>query len=210
MTGDTLQPLEPGSDLNQAVRFYARGRRRSLAGMPRMSRSHFYGIPTATIPAAAFPARDVLVTFWTAIRITGAAPTGLIFEFGSDATAIAAWLNDDEISLRAGDAAAGDRALATFTNPGGSLPVGLELDLVFAVRPGDGRVRIWGNGKEIARDIALGGALPSGWGASSPGAFATSANGTLPGDVSQTGAPSSFDVISPLSVFSKQVPRHFV
>lgn len=258
---EQLQPLETGTDLNQALRFHSRERRRSLAGVPELFRTLFLGIPTATIPAGSFPVRDVLVTFWTAVRITGATPAGLVFEFGDGTTAIAAWLNDTDIQFRAGDAAAADRGLATFDNTV-SLPDTLELDLVFACRPGDGRVRIWGNGLEIARDNATGASegagaftvgrlyeiltigttdftligaesntvgllfdatgvgsgtgtartrdLPTGWAADSAGAFAAAATGALPADVLQTGAPSDFDVIQPLSVFLSQVPRHFV
>lgn len=209
MPDETLTPLESGTDLNQALRFHSRERRRSLAGVPELFRTLLLPIPTAAIPVGSFPVRDVLVTFWTAIRITGATPAGLIFEVGDGTTAIAAWLNDTDIQLRAGGSAAADRGLATFDNTV-SLPDTLELDLVFAVRPGDGRVRIWGNGNEIARDTASGGEFPAGWAADSLGAFAAAANGALPADVLQTGAPSDFDVIQPLSVFVGQVPRHFI
>lgn len=208
--GATNTPLKQLDAVEQAAHFHSRERRRSLAGVPELFRSHFFGsIPTTPILAASFPARDTLVTFWTAIRITGAAPAGLVFELGDAATAIAFWIDDTELSLRAGDAAADDRGIATFDNTV-SLPVGLELDLVCAVRPGDGRVRIWGNGEEIARGVAVNGQLPNGWAALSNGAFATAAVGALPADVTETGAPNNFDVIQPLSVFVGQVPRHFI
>ncbi len=193
----------------QTALFHSRERRKSLAGIPDLFWTHNYAIPTATLPAASFPVRDTLITFWTVIRITGATPTGLIFEIGNSTTGIAAWIDDNEVSFRAGDAGAADRGLATFDNTV-SLPNTLELDLVFAVRPGDGRVRIWGNGTEIARGTASGGQLPNGWGASSDGAFAAAATGTIPADVTQSGAPSNFDVIQSLSVFVGQVPQHFV
>lgn len=202
-------PIKSLNDQEQAVFFHSRERRLSLLGVPEMSRTLLQPIPTTPVLAASFPDRDVLVTFWTSIRITGALPVGLIFELGDATTAIAAWVNDTTINLRAGDSLAADRGLATFTQAGG-LPDTLELDLVFAVRPGDGRVRIWGNGLEIARDTAANGQLPNGWAASSNGAFAAAAVGALPADVTQTGAPSDFDVIQPLSVFMGQVPRHFI
>ena len=199
-------------DQGQAVLFHGRERRKSLAGVPELLRSLRLGaIPTTPVLSASFPVRTVPVTFWTAIRITGATPTGLIFELGDGTTAIAAWVNDTEISFRAGGSAAADRGIATFDNTV-SLPNTLELDLVFSVRPGDGRVRIWGNGEEIARGVASGGQFPSSglWAAASNGAFAAAAVGALPADVLQTGAPTNFEVIQPLSVYMGTVPRHFV
>lgn len=208
---ELLEPLQAGTDLNQALRFHSRERRRSLAGIPELFKTHFFGIPTATLAAASFPTRDTLVTFQTSIRIvTGVTAAGLIFEIGDAATAIAAWVDTPGLlSFRAGDALAADRGLATFNN-GGAWPDTMELDLVFAVRPGDGRVRIWGNGEDIARDTAANGQLPLGWAASSDGAFAAAATGALPADVLETGAPVDFEVIQPLSVYIGQVPRHFI
>lgn len=206
----TGTPLKAFDAVEQAVYFHSRERRRSLAGVPELFRTLLLSdIPTTPVLATSFPTRDVLVTLWTSIRITGAAPTGLIFELGDAATALAAWIDDTNVILRAGDAAADDRGIATFDNTV-SLPIGLELDLVYAIRPGDGRVRIWGNGEEIARGVATNGQLPNGWAASSNGAFAAAAVGALPADVTQTGAPTNFEVIQPLSVFVGQVPRHFV
>ncbi len=209
MAESAFSSLEAGTNLGQSVRFHSRERRRSLAGVPELFRTLSLAIPTASIPTGSFPDREAVFTFQTAIRITGGTPVGLIFEFGNATTAIAAWLNDTDIQFRAGGVAAADRGLATFDNTV-SLPLTLEMDLVFAVRPGDGRVRIWANGGEIARDTASGGAFPAGWAADSAGAFAAAASGALPADVLQTGAPSDFDVIQPMSVFAGQVPRHFV
>ena len=206
---ETSTPLKPFDAVEQAVYFHSRERRRSLAGVPEMFRTRFSGIPVTPVLATEFPSRDVLFAFWTAVRITGATPTGLIFELGDATTAIAAWIDDNEINLRAGDAAAADRGLAQFDNVA-SLPNTIELDLVFAVRPGDGRVRIWGNGTEIARGVATNGQLTNGWAASSNGAFAAAAVGALPADVTQTGAPTNFEVIQPMSVYVGQVPRHFI
>lgn len=206
---ENLTRLKALDGVEQAVYFHSRERRKSLAGVPELARTRLYPIPTSPVLATEFPDRDLLFAFWTAVRITGATPAGLIFELGDATTAIAAWIDGGDISFRAGDALAADRALATFTQ-GPPLPNGLELDLVFAVRPGDGRVRIWGNGTEIARDTAANGQLPNGFAAASNGAFAAAAVGALPADVTQTGAPSDFDVIQPLSVFRGQVPRHFI
>jgi hypothetical protein len=148
---ETETRLKQLSGVEQAVYFHARERRRSLAGVPELFQTHRFALIPDTIAANQFPVLDGLVTWTTAVRITGAAPTGLLFCLGDATTGIAAWIDDDEISFRAGDAADPDRAIATFTNAPGSLPVDLEVDLVFACRPGDGRVRIWANGREIAR-----------------------------------------------------------
>lgn len=201
------------TDQRQAALLTSRQRRRSLAGVPDLHRTHFLGsIPTTSIPAASFPSRSKLVTFWTAVRITENAGQhrGLIFELGDSTTGIAAWIDDDQIGFRAGDSGVDDRAFATWTTGTGELPVGLEVDLVFGIQPGTGRVRIWGNGGEIARAEATNGAFASGWAAASDGSFATAVNGTTPADVPQTGAPAGFEVIQALSVYVGVVPRHFV
>lgn len=207
---DTSTPLKIFDEVEQAIYFHGRERRKSLAGVPELFRTSFSVIPTTPLLATQFPTRDTVITFQTSIRINAGASTGLIFELGDATTAIAAWINTDGISLRAGGSAAADRALADFDN-GAALPTGLELDLVFAIRPGDGRARIWANGTEIARDTASGGQFPSSlWAASSNGAFAAAAVGALPADVLETGAPTNFEVIQSLSAFVSQVPRHFV
>ena len=206
---ESATPLKQLDAVEQAAYFHSRERRRSLAGVVEMFRTRFYAIPTTSVLATEFPSRDVLFTFKTAIRITTGASTGLLFELGDATTAIAAWVTDTTINFRAGNAAADDRGIATFDNTV-ALPTDLELDLVFAVRPGDGRVRIWGNGNELARGVAANGQLPAGWAASSNGAFAAAAVGPLPADVTVTTAPANLEVIEPLSVYVGQVPRHFV
>lgn len=211
-----LQPLLSATEQQQAGLFYARERRRSLAGLPRLSRTHRYPIPTATIPAAAWVAdvRNAPVTFQTAIRITsGVSATGLVFEIGNATTAIALYLDTTvggSITLRAGGAAVGSFAEAVFEDLLSPFPDTIEFDIVASVRPGDGRARLWINGNEAARDTASGGALSAGWAAASDGAFAAAATGALPGDVTQTGAPTGFEVIEPLSGYARQFPRHFV
>jgi len=208
----SIQPARwPGRALTeqeQAVYFHARERRKSLAGVPEMYRALRFPIPTSPVLAASFPNRSSPVTFATAIRIIDAAPSGLIFAFGDVTTSLAFWVDGDTIGVRAGSSG-DDAAIATFVNAGGDLPVGLELDLVFAVRPGDGRVRLWGNGREIARAEAVNGQLPAGWAAASNGSFAGAAAGSLPAEVTAVGAPVGFVVIEPLSVYAG-IPKHFV
>ena len=197
----------------QARRYYARERRKALdGGPPALHRTREYPIPSTPILAAEFPDTDVPITLRTRVRIVANAGVheGLIFEVGDAATAMAAWIDDDQIAFRAGDALAADRGLASVTTGTGELQIDREFDLTFVVNPGDGRVRIWDRGdNELARDAASNGQLPNGWAASSNGAFAAAAVGALPADVLQTGAPNGFVVIRPLSVFVGQVPRHF-
>lgn len=199
----------PGT--GQALRYNARERRLSLAGVPELSRTHRFAIPTASIAAGQFPAAALSrpVTFWTGVRFGAGAHSGLVFEFGNATAAIALYVDGQVLTLRAGSAAAGDFVEATYDR-GAAFPEGLRLDLVAAVHPGTGRARLWANGLEVARGEASGGALPAGWAASSTGAFAAAAQGALPADVTQTGAPANFAVVRPLSAYVGQAPRHFV
>ena len=175
-----------------------------------MARTHLFAIPTATVLATQFPDRDVPFSFTTSIRITALNPVGLIFELGDATTAIAAWVDNNLLSFRAGEAAADDRGIAVFNNTV-DLDDTREFRLTFAVSPGDGRVRIYGSGGlELARGVAVNGQLTNGWAAASNGAFAAAATGALPADVTETGTPTNFEVIEPLRAFVGQVPRHFI
>lgn len=196
----------------------ARDRRRSLLGVVDLHRTlQVPGIPTATIPNASFPlvTRQVWVTFVTAIRIgSGATHRGLIFELGSSTSGVAAWVEDDRIGFTAGNGAVTtvDAATGTFVITGG-LPDTLVLDLVLAVRPADGKIRVWVNGFEEIRATASGGSLLSGqWADAGDGSFAAAPNGTVALNVPATSrvAPNGFDVILPLSVYAKQIPKHFI
>ena len=208
---ETLQPLKALNELEQAVLFHARERRKSLAGVPEMFRTHqiFGGtvMTVASIATATFPVRTGEVTFKTAIRFSDntSTRTGLIFEFGSSTAGVAIWIEDQQIGFRAGGL--GDNgALATFAN-GAQWPAGLELDIVASVRPGLGIIEIWLNGQTVLK--AQSDAFTQ-WAASSEGSFAAAVQGTTPSDVVQTGAPSNFAVIEPLSVYIGQRPRQMV
>lgn len=210
--GRALRQLAALTGPQQAAYFHSRERRRSLAGVLELFRTHVFAIPTASVAVAAFPDpnRDRPFTIRTAVQITGAAAAGLIFEFGDATTAMALFLSGGQVlTARAGDAGASDRALASW-DFGDTFPDGMTLDIVVAVRPGDGRIRIWVGGNEVARATATNGKLDNGWAAASTGAFAAAAQGALPADVTETGAPSDFLVITPLSAYVGQVPRHFV
>jgi len=214
-----LQPLKQLDGQEQAIFFHSRERRRSLAGIPEMNRTHrIYGdtvmevadIATGTI----FPVRTNLISFKTAIAITENAGQhrGLVFEFGDDAIGAALWVGDQTIGFHAGEDGTVNGATALFDNTI-ELPVGLELELIAAVRPGDGRVRVWANGDELTRSTASsdGFGTAGAWTAASNGSFAAAAQGTVVPDVPaiSQGAPAGFAVIEPLSIYEGQVPRHF-
>lgn len=216
----TLRPLKEFDGREQAVYFHSRERRRSLAGIVELHRTHriFGGtsMPVANIDVASvFPVRTTLITFRTSVRIIAGAGQhrGLMFELGDATIGAAAWVGDQTIGFHAGEDGVVDGATALFDNSA-ELPVGLELELVFGVRPGDGRVRMWGNGTEIARSVASSGdfGAAGAWAAASAGSFAAAAQGTVVPDVPviSQGAPAGFEVIEPLSVYVGQVPRHFV
>jgi len=215
---EALTPFERGTDLNQAVRFHARDRRRSLAGIVDLFRTvRLFGSSVMALTPidtdAQFPDRAAPITFRTAVRITDNAGThaGLVFELGSATRGAALWIEDDKIGFHAGAAGTTNGATAEFDNAA-ELPPGLELELVAAIRPGDGLVRLWGNGLEIARGVASGGDFSGDWADTEDGSFATApVTGTVtdvPAGSRQ--APDGFEVIEPLSVYVGQVPRHFV
>jgi len=190
-----------------AVLLNARERRLALAGEPEQFRTHVYQIPTATIPPAAFPVRTGPVTWRTAIRITnGGSCAGLIFEFGDSGTGnCCAWINfDGSLHFRAGGLSTAF-AHAIWTK--GLFPTGQKLELIFVAQPSIRLAAIYVDGKERARAFSSG--PMNEWARNANGAFAAAANGPMPADVIQTGAPNGFDVIKPLSVYWKQRPRHF-
>lgn len=219
-----MAELEIGSSENlhtQVRRLHARERRRSLAGLPELSRTHRFfdavggamAVETITT-AASFGSRAGPVTFQSAIRITenGGEHRGIVFEIGGTTNGIALWVGDQTIGFHAGAAGTTNGATALFDN-GSELPPGMEIDLVVSAIPGTGKVRMWGNGREIARAQASGLIFsPMVWSGSGNGSFATMLKDTLVSDVPVESAitPTGFEVIEPLSVYQKQVPRHFV
>lgn len=215
MTIEQLNPIDP----SQAHLFHSRERRKSLAGIPELHRTHriFGGtaMAVADVDAAQFPTRTTLCTWKTAIRITENAGQhrGIILELGDSDIGVAAWVGDQTIGFHAGEDGTVNGATALY-DAGAELPVGLELELVFSVSPGDGKVRIWGNGIEIARSESSGGDFGTAgtWANSSNGSFAAAIQGTTPVDVPaiSQGAPAGFEVIEPLSIYVGQKPRHFV
>jgi len=165
------------TEQEQAAFFYARERRRSLAGILKLNRTARIGamvtMEADITDALLSPLVASPITFQTAIRVNSAADSGLIFGYGS-----------------------------------GTRGIGLcEADVVASCKPGQGMVRIWVNGREAARNDIMSSlddfALPG-----VDGVFAKA--GALPSSITEQGAPSGFEVIEPLSVYTRQYPRHFV
>lgn len=208
-------------DRLQSVLFHARERRRSLAGVLELRRTHrifneaggAMAVDTLTT-SQLFASRAGPITFQTAIRIldNGGEHRGLVFEIGGTANGIALWVGDQTIGFHAGPTGTTNGGTALFDN-GAELPPGLELDLVVSTIPGTGKVRLWGNGRELARGQASGLIFnPMVWSGSGNGSFATvlKDNAVTDVPVESAIAPTGFEVIEPLSAYQKQVPRHFV
>ncbi len=206
--------------IDRVVFHHAVRRRQSLAGVPEMFRTMqiFGGTDMALADidtGGIFPSRTTPITFRTAIEITDNAGVhkGLVFEFSGAAIGAALWIGDQTIGFHAGEDGTVNGATALFDNTA-ELPAGLLMDLVVAIRPGDGRVRMWGNGKELARAVASSNTFGAAkaWAEDSNGSFAATVQGTIIVDVPAVSqiAPNGFTVIEPLSVYVGQVPRHFV
>ncbi len=208
--------------INQQVGFHrARKRRKSLAGEPNIFRTVSIKGST-TLPVgdintdALFPILTTPITFKTTIRILadgGGEHRGLIFEFGDAAIGCALWVGDQTIGFHAGEDALVNGADAIYDRES-EHPTGIIYNLVAAVKPGTGQVRIWANGLELARGVASSGGLGAGgqWAAASAGSFASAAQGTVVLDVPVVSrvAPAGFEVIEPLGVYVGSVPWRFV
>ena len=166
-------------------------------------------IETGTI----LPDRGIEIMFQTRIRILAnvGVHRGLIFELGSSTRGCAAWVGDQTIGFTAGSGVvANDRAEAVWSF-GAELPPSREFQLIFAVKTGAGRIRIFDGGLRIADQAAVNGDFNGDWSDGADGSFASALVGTItPGvpAVSQI-APSGFEVIEPLTVFNGQHPREF-
>ncbi len=214
-----LQPLQSLGTQQQAVHFHSRERRRSLAGIPELFRTHrFAGTTSMAVASIAsstiFPDAVNIgdVTFKTVIEIANNADarSGLIFEFSDAAGGIALFLTDTTLVARAGSVSAAEIATAAFDNSV-QWPATLQLELVVAVRPGLGLLGIFTNGALAIRDQSSGGDLGSvGWVSGAEGSFAAAADTAVPADVSVDTAPANFSVIKPLSIFVGQSPRQLL
>lgn len=203
----------------QAALFYARERRRSLAGVPNLFKTHriagVASLPVAVIATGdLFPlaVRQAPVTFQTSFVLAAPTPrSGLIFEFGDASGGVAAWIAaDDTVFIRAGGPTVGSDAVIVSTIA--PLVAGHRYDLTIGALPGVGLLQFQINDAWLDNraNAAVGNFGAGGvWSSDGGGSFASAANGAVPVDVSETGAPLNFSVVEALSVYTGQLPRHF-
>lgn len=205
------------NEREQAGFFYARDRSRSFRDLTKgLFKTHDFGIVDAAIDTdLVFPDTAKPVTFSTKIEITGAAPAGMIFEFGSTASAVALG-----ITVAAGlQAVAGDGGVADPAGVDGAVAddiittLGARLALVFAINPGAGKAVLFINGQvalrltnsaftsdEFADNIAT----------TSDGSVASAITGTTSARVTWTDqAPVDFALVEPVRAYIGQLPKHF-
>ncbi len=200
-------------DRLQSILFHARDRRRSLAGVVDLFRTHqFSGSSSIAVSsigtAAVFPDRSGLVTFATKVRVTGAVPLGLVFEFGSTNRGCGVGFLNTLLAFSVGGATV--FATAAIFNNVTAFPIGQEIDIVCACNPGNGKARLWLDGEIAARSQAAVNTFGGDWADTGDGSFAAVGAGTVHANLAAANqAPSSFEVIEPLSVFVGAVPRHF-
>lgn len=201
-----------------------RKRRLGRAGYPELGdlhQTHFWaGQPDIAVPSistddlgdtAADPLHfDRPQTLTTKIEITDdAAPvTGLIWEFGDSGRASALWIDDTIMVLFAGSGTVAAESVLVSWDYGSRFPTGLIGTVVAGIVPETGQARLYFNGIERKRGEATSGSLGGGWTIpGEDGSFASAMSSTLPGDVTQTGAPVGFRAIRGLSYFRGQYPR---
>lgn len=213
---EALQRLKSFNETEQVVYFHSRERRLSKVDPAKgLFRTHLFAIPTDPLPTASFPNALLAApaTFRTRIEITGAT-LGTVFEFGDSTAGIAVALDSQNIFFAAGNGgvAHAESALITFDN-GAAWPVGLLLDIVAATIPGEGTIRLWLNGDNVAKAQAASSVFTNGrWADQSNGSFNAAPNGTINLDipVGSRIAPSGFSAVQPLNVYARQRPRDYL
>ncbi len=195
----------------QAVLFASRERTAMWRGrqldIPRTHKIVGASTMESAIPVGSFGSRNSIVTFKTRIRSTASSGhAGNIFSYGDATGAVAAWVDGQTINFRAGDATVGTDASIIQLDLGANPSIGWEATLVVMVRP-DGLVGMWApdfNVKLWSAGVDLGSF--SVWTNDVAGNY-SQAGGAMPADVTETGNPTSFDLIEPLSVYYGSFPR---
>lgn len=200
----------------EAALFHAREKRRGrLDPFFNLQRTHLFGVTESDIDTdGVFGARNRPITFRTAIRITGAAASGLVFEFGDDTAGAKLGVDSGTFYLAAGNA----DELQTDGVDGSVVNARLDengalLRLTVAIDPGDGKVRLWVDDNIVLR-LNGGEAFASGvWTSTNNGSIgaahagAASTQRFAPPTIN--GAPSDFDMVAPFEVAVGQLPRQF-
>ena len=176
--------------LSQVRAFHSRERVRSQhTVVSELSRTHTFEpedvIPTAT----AFPYRTGDVTFEFTLSIDGPAPAGAVLQVGSGPNVTLA-ISGTDLTLHGGGAGNDGVDLVAVD----AVPAEGKYHVAIAARAGTGEARLWVNGRLLARGQSVDEDF-SEWSNSVNGAYG----------VGLTDA----SVVSLLSVFIWQVPRHF-
>lgn len=188
-----------------------------------LGRTHTFAVGEA-IPIQEEAVRAAEVTFRFRIlmqpNFINPIPKGILFCIGSEDVGVAAWITE-EWRLGFG---AGTRAVIApipgqpwtqAETPASTLPFtrNARMDLAFSVRPGDGTIRAWLNGRRVIASRAnLGRFVRVGtsfWAAARPGGYFV-----LPPEIPRfcpitTLANADIVGISPMSMFVKQRPWHY-
>jgi hypothetical protein len=174
-----------------------------------LCRTHSYPVGTTEIDTGlAFPVRSGVISVRCEVKITSAAPVGIVFELGSATTGLAIWIASADRKLMAavGDAVADDGV--TLTGP--VCQGGQKLRIVLAVIPSNGKARLWVNGKLVASGEAVSGTLPNGWsdtGVGMVGDVKTSVTTRVA--LADRIALSGADISAPVDLFVNQRPLQF-
>ncbi len=211
---ESFRPLRSDdfTDQQQAAFFYSRERRKSLAGIPKLHRTHLLmgdGVMGLDFASGDIfgPTRQAPVTLRTAIRVTAAAGVaGNLFEAAIATEGTSIEFGSQTFIIRSG-ADGATNLVATFDN-GAAWPDGIELDIVVAIHPGLGRAVAWFNGRQVVVGDSSAPFGVNGWVGGNAGSFALDANAGSR-TASSAAAPTNFEVIEPLSVYAKQIPRQF-
>jgi hypothetical protein len=175
-------------------------------------RRHRLGVSGA-IATASFPTAMLSqpITFMTEIEVSGVAAEGIVFEYGDSTTGVKLWIEGADTLA----AAAGDGTPASNGGADGSATIaglgtdGFRLQLVMAVSPGKGELRVWADGHLVIREDSVAAMTSNTWAASSAGVIAGIENGTSNSrsTVDITAAPTDFAVVRSLETFIGQLPK---
>lgn len=190
MTVRALTRLGIRGLLGQVRAFHSRERTRSQRTVvSELFRTHTF-VPEAVIPTAtAFPYRTGDVTFEFTLLISGPAPAGDVLQVGSGPN-VTLSISGTDLTLHVGGAGNDGVDLVAVD----AVPSEGKYHVAIAARAGTGEARLWVNGRLLARGQSVDENF-SEWSNDADGAYG----------VGLTDA----SVVSLLSVFMKQVPRHF-
>lgn len=158
--------------------------------------------------------RESPVTFAITVQADGlGSEQGLIAEFGGNADGLGLWVagaSPTDINACAGNVAADDGVTLTAEDVI-TTASDLPIRIVFACSPKDGRARLWINGELKASAVAAAGAFSGGWCGNNDGGLGDAFGGAGPGrvDAGDRVALAGMNIISPLSVYTHQLPQHF-